>query len=512
MLKEYTHKYLSFFTVVISLLVISSSAYAVKPDTTIADLSEKLLPSVVNISTTQKVVEDSRRRMSPFFNNQTPFPEGSPFNDLFEQFFEHYGSPMGRPDEQDEVNPEKKPREYNRPLSLGSGFVIDAENGYIVTNNHVVDGADEVKVTLHDDTTLDAEVVGTDKKTDVALLQVKTDHPLVAVPWGESDKMRVGEWVIAIGNPFGLGGTVTAGIISARQRDINAGPYDDFIQTDASINRGNSGGPMFNLSGEVIGINTAIVSPTGGSVGIGFAIPSQMARTVVKQLIEFGRTRRGWLGVQIQTVTDDIAESLELDKARGAMVADVTKDSPAEKAGFKAGDVILSFDGHDIDQMRSLPRVVAETEINKQVNAVVWRDGKEVTLAVKVGELEVAEEAEDKTSKEDNESDEKSVDEVIELSKIGIKIRDITAKVRAKYDLDDDVEGVIIVGVERGVQASRKRVTPGTIITEFNQKKVTNARALEKLYKQAIKDKKKTVLLLVDQSGSTRFVALKLED
>ncbi|MBK67454.1 MAG: serine protease [Rickettsiales bacterium] len=496
----------SFFMV----FVVVGNAHAMRPDTTIADLSERLLPSVVNISTTEKVVENERARRNPFLNERSPFPEGSPFNDLFDQFFEQYGGqqPQSNPDEQ---NDNKKPREYNRPLSLGSGFIIDAEKGYIVTNNHVIDGADEIKVTLHDDTTLDAKIIGSDDKTDVALIQVETDHPLKAVPWGSSDDMRVGEWIIAIGNPFGLGGTVTTGIISARQRDINAGPYDDFIQTDASINRGNSGGPMFNMNGEVIGINTAIFSPTGGSVGIGFAIPSQMAKSVVKQLVEFGRTRRGWLGVQIQTVTEDIAESLELEKAQGALVANVTKDSPADKAGYKAGDVILTFDGHEIDQMKSLPRIVAETEIDKTVKSVVWRDGKKQTLNVKVGELDV-EEDKPEASAEEEPKEQKKTKEAVSLSKLGLKVKDIEAQDRMKYDLSDELEGVLIVDVDRSYQAARKRVGAGAVVTEFNQKKVKSATDLEKAYEKAVKDGKKTVLLLIDQAGMTRFVALKLEE
>src|SRR5690606_38601045 len=275
--------------------------------------------------------------------------------------------------------------------SLGSGFVVDAENGYIVTNNHVVRDADEVRVTFHNDETVEAEVIGRDEKTDLAVLKVATDTKLTQVKFGDSDALRVGDWVVAIGNPFGLGGTVTAGIVSARGRDIGQGPYDDFIQTDASINRGNSGGPLFNLDGDVIGINTAIFSQSGGSVGIGFAISSKLASSVATQLREFGRTRRGWLGVRIQQVTDEIAESLGLDTARGALVADVTPDGPAKASGIQAGDVILKFAGQDVSEMRELPRIVAETEVGKTVSVAVWRDGKVQEFTAKLGELEAAE-------------------------------------------------------------------------------------------------------------------------
>ncbi|WP_375731161.1 Do family serine endopeptidase, partial [Azospirillum sp. B506] len=337
-----------------------------------ADLAEKLLPAVVNISTSQSAPQRPQGQRP-----EVPqFPPGSPFEDFFRDFFDR---------QQQQDQPQRK------ATSLGSGFIIDAKNGYVVTNNHVVQDADEITVILQDDTNIKAELVGKDSKTDLALLKIKTSHPLVAVPFGDSDAMRVGDWVLAIGNPFGLGGSVTAGIISARQRNIDAGPYDDFLQTDASINRGNSGGPMFNLNGEVIGINTAIFSPSGGSVGIGFAIPSNLAKQVVAQLKDYGKTRRGWLGVRIQAVTPEIAESLGLPNHKGALVASVTQDGPAAKGGIQAGDVVTKFDGREIDEMRRLPRVVAETSIDKAVPVEVWRKGKSQTVHVKVGELEPAE-------------------------------------------------------------------------------------------------------------------------
>lgn len=337
-----------------------------------ADLSEILLPAVVNISSTTKVMAPTAE-----MPEMPEFPEGSPFNEFFKDFMERGMGGQGQ---------------AMPATSLGSGFIIDAQKGLVVTNNHVVKDADQVRVILNDDTTLDAKIVGKDDKTDLAVLQVDPGkHKLSQVPFGDSDVMRVGDWVVAIGNPFGLGGTVTAGIISARQRDIHAGPYDDFIQTDASINKGNSGGPMFNLKGEVIGINTAIYSPSGGSVGIGFAIPSDLAKPVIDQIIKYGRTRRGWMGVKIQTITDDIAQSMGLKSTQGALVADVTKDGPAEEAKIKSGDIILEFNGQKLDAMRQLPRIVAETPIGEKVPVKILRGDQIMTLSLKIGELEKAE-------------------------------------------------------------------------------------------------------------------------
>src|SRR5205823_4830656 len=351
-----------------------SAAARPAPDS-FADLAEKLLPSVVNISTTQTLKSDrGRERAGP----EVPqFPPGSPFEEFFRDFFDRGAPKSGRP--------EAQPR---KATSLGSGFIIDPA-GYVVTNNHVIADADEITVILHDDTNLKAELIGRDTKTDIAVLKVKTDKPLSAAVWGDSDAARVGDWVVAIGNPFGLGGSVTAGILSARQRDINSGPYDDFLQTDASINRGNSGGPMFNMDGQVIGINTAIYSPSGGSIGIGFAIPSALAKGVVAQLIGEPDhiVHRGWLGVRIQAVTDEIAESLGLDKAKRALVASVNDIGPAQGGSIQPGDVILTFDGKPVTDMRHLPRLVAETPVDKSVPVTVWRKRKETPLHVKVGKL-----------------------------------------------------------------------------------------------------------------------------
>jgi serine protease Do len=356
-------------------------------------------------------------------------PPGSPFEDFFKEFF-------------DRNQPEQRAR---RATSLGSGFIVD-ERGYVVTNNHVIQDADEITVVLHDDTRLKAELVGRDAKTDIAVLRVKPKEKekLGAVKFGNSDKSRVGDWIVAIGNPFGLGGTVTAGIISARGRDINAGPYDDFIQTDASINRGNSGGPMFNMAGEVIGINTAIFSPTGGSVGIGFAIPATAAKPVIDQLIKHGQVRRGWLGVHIQAVTDEIAETLGLKEAAGALVASVIKEGPAEKAKIEAGDVILDFDGKRVTEMRRLPRMVADTEVGKEVPVTVWRNNKKVALKAKVGELTeaVAEVAAKSGDTKKGGAEETNVEA------LGLRLTSMTPKVAEQFKLGKDAKGVVVLKVD----------------------------------------------------------------
>lgn len=478
-----------------------------------ADLAEKLLPSVVNISTTQIVKENPNQRINPFPQGN-PFPPGSPFDQFFEEFFNNPNNPllpMQPPTEEGQAPMEQgEPREYKKPNALGSGFVIDAEKGYIVTNNHVIMDADEIKVILHDDTTLDAKLIGRDDKTDLAVLQVETDIKLDAAAWGDSDQMRVGDWIVAIGNPFGLGGTVTTGIISARQRNINAGPYDDFLQTDASINRGNSGGPMFNLNGEVIGINTAIFSPSGGSVGIGFAIPSTLAQSVIKQLINYGHTRRGWLGVQIQMVTDDIAESLGMKKVQGALISNITKDSPAEKAGIKAGDVMLSFNGQAINEMRNLPRIVAETDIGKKAIAQIWRDGKTVEVELEVGEMEKAEALAVKEAEEKTAAVVATKEDVIK--ELGLSVSPATEAIKKQYVIADDVNGVVITKVKPDSAAAEKRLMPGDVITEFNQSEVKNAGEITNLIKEAKAQKKTSALLLINRSGNIRFVALKLPE
>ena len=352
-------------------------------------------------------------------------------------------------------------------------------------------------------------MIGTDEKTDLAVLKVDTDMKLTAVEFGDSDVLRVGDWIVAIGNPFGLGGTVTAGIVSARQRDINAGPYDDFIQTDASINRGNSGGPMFNVDGKVIGINTAIFSPSGGSVGIGFAIPSALAKPVIDQIIQFGRTRRGWIGVRVQVVTEEIAESLGLNKTTGALVASVTPEGPSEKAGLKPGDIILSVNGEPIDEMRELPRVVASTSINSAANVVFWRDGKRMEAKVTVGELEKAEE--DGLLSNSSGPDAEDRTQGLEIETIGITVKSITEQGRRDYAIPKSVEGVVIAGVSPSSEAARKGLFEGDVIVELNQQPLTEPQQALEIVNAAAQNGRPSVLLLVNREGEVRFLALKLE-
>jgi serine protease Do len=453
-------------------------------------LSEKLIPSVVNISSTQTLPQ------APDMPELPEFPPGSPFEDFFKDFQDKRGN----------GGVESQPI-----ASLGSGFVIDAAKGYIVTNNHVIRDADEVRVTFHDDTSLEAKIIGKDEKTDLALLQVKSDKPLTAVSFGNSDEMHVGDWILAIGNPFGLGGTVTQGIISARQRNINAGPYDDFIQTDASINRGNSGGPMFNLKGQVIGINTAIFSPSGGSIGIGFAIPSNLAKSVIDQLVKYGRTRRGWLGVRIQTVTPEIAESLNLKEAQGALVASVTPEGPAEKAGLTAGDVILEFNGQKLSAMRQLPRLVAETAIGTKANVLYWRDGKTATTKVEVGELEKAEK--DGLLETGESVDDMKLGQGTEIPSVGVTVNSLSPGLRENFDIPDTAKGVVVTNVKANTESAEKGLIVGDVIVEINQQAVQDAAGAKKLIDEAQKSGKSSVLLLVDHQGKgdVRFVALRFK-
>lgn len=489
----------------VAFMMNTGSVKAASAPESFADLADELLPTVVNISSTQKIEEEveTQRRISPF-GNRSPFPENHPFNDMFEEFFNHQPFQM-------------MPRHRERmPVSsLGSGFVLDKENGIIITNNHVIDGADEIKITLHNERVLPAEIIGTDAKTDLAVLKANLkDEKVNEAKFGNSDTMRVGDWVIAIGNPFGLGGTVTAGIISARQRDINSGPYDDYIQTDASINRGNSGGPMFNMDGEVIGINTAIFSPTGGSVGIGFAIPSILAEPVIKQLQEYGRTKRGWLGVKIQTVTDEIADSLGLAKASGALVAEVTPTGPAEKAGIKSGDIILAFDNKPVREMRHLPRIVAETDIDKDVTVVVWRDGKRMNLTANIGELEKAEDEgllEAHNGQDDNILEDDEDDQGTLLGSLGISLSPLDDAGRDMYNIADNVRGLLVVDADLESDAGKKGVDVGDVITDINQKPVRSIKQAQDEIERAQKSGRESVLLLLNRQGSIQFVAVKLQ-
>ncbi|EAV43016.1 probable serine protease [Stappia aggregata IAM 12614] len=453
----------------------------------VADLAEGLADAVVNISTAQTV---QGRRSVPM----PQVPEGSPFQEFFEEFFNR----QNRDDDQ--------PR---RVQSLGSGFVIDGEAGIIITNNHVIEGADEITANFNDGTKLKATLLGTDEKTDLAVLQVEPTTPLKAVQFGDSDAIRVGDWVMAIGNPFGLGGTVTVGIVSARNRDINSGPYDNFIQTDASINRGNSGGPLFDMEGNVIGINTAIISPSGGSIGIGFAIPANTAMNVIDQLRKFGETRRGWLGVRIQEVTDEIADSLAMDKAMGALVAGVTDDGPAAKAKIEPGDVIIRFDGEDVDTMRELPRMVAETEIGKEVEVTVLRKGEEVTISVILEQLVESEVAEASATEE-----EQPADKPVERSEVlGMSLAVLDEALRKQFSIDEDVSGVVVTEVKPGSSAEEKRVMAGDVIKEVAQETVeTPEDVMAEIDKLKKDNRRSALLLLANPTGDVRFVPVRIEE
>jgi serine protease Do len=452
-----------------------------------ADLVERLQPSVVNISTTQTV---QQARIRP--QDLPQLPPGSPFEEFFRQYYEQG---LGN----------SAPR---KATSLGSGFIID-ETGLIVTNNHVIDGADIITVTLADKTPFKATVVGRDSKTDLALLRIKPGNKkLSAARWGDSEYARVGDWILAIGNPFGLGGSVTQGIISARARDINAGPYDDFIQVDAAINRGNSGGPLFNMEGEVIGINTAIYSPTGGNVGIGFAMPSVMARTVIEQLEKKGKVRRGWLGVKIQPVTEEMMDSLGLDAPRGALVAEVTPDSPAEAAGLKDGDVIINFGGQPIDKLRTLPRAVAETPVGKKANVVVLREGAEKTFIVTVGELpEEPQEENTKKATKENPSDDGASAAVL-----GMRLQPLDTALRKQWSIPSDVAGLVVTSLVQGSEAASKGIRAGNVLTAVASTSLKSTEQLREALAKARKDGRKSVLLRVyaGEAGSS-FIALRLQ-
>jgi serine protease Do len=474
--------------------VVVAPAFARAAPDSFADLAAKLLPAVVNISSSQNM---QARAGAPGAGPEIPmFPPGSPFEQFFKDFLNR-NRPGGRPNG-DNLAPE------HRMQSLGSGFIIDP-SGLVVTNNHVIDGADEITVTLQDNTTLKAQVVGRDETGDIALLRVKPDKPLAAVSFGDSDGSRVGDWVLAIGNPFGLGGSVTAGIVSARGRNIHQGPYDDFIQTDAAINRGNSGGPLFNMDGQVIGMNTAIYSPSGGSIGIGFSIPANMVKNVVDQLRDFGHPRRGWLGVKIQQVTPDIAESLGLKDAAGAMIAGVNDGGPADQAKIKGGDIILKFNGQDVKDMHTLPRVVADSEVGKQVPVVLWREGKEVTvqatLAEKPAETTVA--AADQSGTPDRTKP-------TAVSGLGIKIAPISQDLKDKYQLNADQKGVVITDVAPGGSAADRGLKPGDVIVEVQQGEVTSPDDVQKRVDAARKADRRVVLMLIQRQDGVQYLTLPL--
>ncbi len=450
-----------------------------------ADLAEKLLPGVVNISSVQTVKTEGRGMDIP------AFPPGSPFEQFFKDFMERSRPPGQQGQRQ---------RPEHKAQSLGSGFIVDP-SGIVITNNHVIDGADEITVILQDNTSLKAKLIGRDERTDIAVLKVESDKPLPAVTFGDSDKARVGDWVLAIGNPFGLGGSVTAGIVSARGRNIDQGPYDNFIQTDAAINKGNSGGPLFNMDGEVVGINTAIYSPSGGSIGIGFSIPSNMAKNVVAQLRDFGKARRGWLGVRIQQVSPDLAESVGLKEASGAMVAGVNDDGPADKAKLKSGDIILKFNDQAVKEMRSLPLIVAQTEIGKEVPVTIWRDGKEVSLKVRVGELP-------EDQKVAAASEKKAPGKATELTGLGVKLAELTDELRGKFQIGADQKGVVITEVEAGTPAAERGLKAGDVIVEVAQEEVKTPGDVAERIEKARKANRKSILMLVQSGDSPRFIPL----
>ena len=440
-----------------------------------ADLAEKLMPSVVNISTTQTVVT----RSNPFPNFQ--FPPGSPFGDMFKEF----GTPQER-----------------QSSALGSGFIID-EKGILVTNNHVIEGAEDIVVQVNGEKKFKAKVIGADPLSDIAVLKIESKEKFLPVRFGDSDKARIGDWVIAIGNPFGLGGTVTSGIISARNRSIGLSRYEDYIQTDASINSGNSGGPLFDMNGNVIGINTAILGRSG-NVGIGFSIPSNSAKIVIDQLIEFGETKRGWLGVRIQDVTKEIAEVEKLDEPRGALVASVAPNSPSEKAGVKSGDIILEFNGEKIKQMKELPIIVARTEVGKKVKVKIWRNKKEIIKTITLGRLETSEDF--KISEKKEELPKETL-----IENLKIKVRKLSDQDIKTRNLPNQTSGLVITSIEKNSPLTGS-IEVNSIILEAQKKKIRNVEDLNQALKQVLNSNQKTILLVIYNSqNQKRYIGVKLD-
>lgn len=473
----------------------------------VADLAEPLLDAVVNISTSQNVKTEGKGPVPP------KLPEGSPFQEFFKDYFDS-----------------QKPEGGEKVNSLGSGFVIDPA-GYVVTNNHVIEGADAIEVIFPNGSKLKATLVGTDTKTDLSVLKVEPKTPLKAVKFGDSRSMRIGDWVMAVGNPFGLGGSLTVGVISARGRNINAGPYDNFIQTDAAINKGNSGGPLFNMKGEVIGINTAIISPSGGSIGIGFAVPTELAQNIVQQAIEFGETRRGWLGVRVQPVTDDVAASLGMDTAKGALISGVAKGGPVENGPIQAGDVVLKFDGKDIHEMRDLLRIVAESPVGKEVDVVVYRDGKEETVKVKLGQLQDT--TDEKASTDDQQGedgdgsmvvpedkdggDDQAQDQTPEVREapqtvLGMNLVVLSNELRTEKGIAESVEGVLVASVDPGSPAEQKGMKTGDVIVEVGQDFMeVPGDVLVRVNGLKSEGRKNAHMMVADAQGNLRVVALPLE-
>ncbi len=463
-------KNLKIFFISIVFLNFSFLANAKSVPESFADLAEKLTPSVVYISTTQTVVTS----VNPF---PFEFPPGSPFEDMFKEF----GTPQKR-----------------KASALGSGFIIDSK-GIVITNNHVIKGAEDIMVRVNGGKEYKAKVLGADPLSDIAVLKIETKEKLISVKFGDSDKARIGDWVIAIGNPFGLGGTVTSGIISARNRDIGMSRYEDFIQTDASINVGNSGGPLFDMNGDVIGINTAILGQSG-SIGIGFAIPSNSAKKVIEQLIEFGETKRGWLGVRIQIVTKEIADVEKLDKPRGALVASVADNSPSNKAGIKAGDIILEFNGVLINEMKELPKIVAQTEVGKTVAVKVWRNGKEISKKIKLGRLETSEDFKVKKPKETKDT---------EIDSLKINVRPVETKDIEERRLTKNTKGLVITKIAN--DSPINYLEKGNIIIEAQKKTIKTIGDLELAVKAALKSSEKTLLLVIyNNQNQRRYIGVKL--
>ncbi|WP_321377706.1 Do family serine endopeptidase [Rhizobium sp.] len=455
----------------------------------VADIAESLLGAVVNIATSQNVDDEDAAPVPQV-------PKGSPFEDLFEDFYK-----------------KREGKSNNHKVSsLGSGFVIDPA-GYIVTNNHVIENADDIEIIFSDGAKLKAKLVGTDTKTDLSLLKVEPTEPLKSVKFGDSRKMRIGDWVMAIGNPFGLGGSVTLGIVSARGRNINAGPYDNFIQTDAAINKGNSGGPLFNMNGEVIGINTAIISPSGGSIGIGFAVPTELAENVIAQLREYGETRRGWLGVRIQPVPDDLAKHAGIKIGRGALVSSVIDGGPVAKGPIQMGDVIITFNGKDIDESRDLVRTVAESPIDRDLDVVIFRGGQRQTLKVKLARLpdEKVDDAKDK-DQADPKADKGTVDDDSTDAILGMNLATLDDEKRSANAIAESVEGLLITDVEKGSPADQKGLKVGEVIVEVAQEFVDTPEALiEKITKLKSDGRRSVYFMVASPRGDLRFVSVPLE-
>ena len=472
MLKIDMNKLKLFFVSLIIYLNLQTYSFSQNTPGSFADLAEKLMPSVVNISTTTIIKTQS----NPF---PFQFPPGSPFEDMFKEF----GAPQER-----------------KSSALGSGFIID-EKGIVVTNNHVIQDAEDIIIRVNGDKEFKAKVIGADPLSDIAVLQLETKEKFIPVKFGDSDKARIGDWVIAIGNPFGLGGTVTSGIISARNRSIGLSRYEDYIQTDASINSGNSGGPLFDMNGDVIGINTAILG-RNGSIGIGFSIPSNSAKIVIDQLIKFGETKRGWLGVRIQDVTKEIAEIENLQEPRGALVASVAENSPSDKAGVKAGDIILEFDGEKIQEMKELPIIVARTEVGKRVDVKIWRNKKEIIKKITLGRLETSEDF--KVSK-------KSVPTENEIEDLKIVVRKLNNEDIKQRKLPNQTKGLVITKIENDSPLMNS-IEVNSIIIEAQKKKISSVNELKQIVKQVLKTNQKTILLVIYNSqNQRRYIGVKLK-